>query len=341
MKQSYHIAIVGATGTVGNELLSILNERNFPVSDITLLASERSVGESLDFQGKDIPVEILNNNSFENVDIAFFSAGSTVSKEFAPIAAKAGAVVIDNTSAFRMDKCIPLIVPEVNGDEIACFETKRIIANPNCSTIQMVMALHPLHESVGIKRIIVNTYQSVSGAGRKAIEELSKQTTSLFTGNDAEKNVFPHQIAFNCIPQIGAIDKNGISEEEYKMMHETKRILNDDRIEVFATTVRVPVFSGHAESINIEFESDMDIKEAAILLSDMPGVTVVDEPMKNNYPMPSSAIGNDDVYVGRIRKDPTVAHGLAMWVVSDNLRKGAALNAVQIAELLTQQYLDA
>ena len=333
-EKRFNVAVVGATGAVGVEMIKVLEQRSFPVGLLKPLASEKSSGKTVKFNGSNVSVEVLAPESFKNVDIALFSAGSSISLEYAPIAAKYGAVVIDNSQAFRMDADIPLIVPEVNPAALAGWKSRYIIANPNCSTIQMVVALSPLHKRAKIKRVVVDTYQATSGAGSAAMEELSNQTQSLFAGGALEKNVFPHQIAFNCIPQIDVFEENGFTREEMKMIRETKKIMSDDSIQVTATAVRVPVFSGHSEAVNVEFEKDMPPDEAREILRRSEGVTIMDDPLNSGYPMAILAAGKDDVYVGRIRRDPSVRHGLNMWIVSDNLRKGAALNAVQIAELL-------
>ncbi|HLE09488.1 MAG TPA: aspartate-semialdehyde dehydrogenase [Thermodesulfobacteriota bacterium] len=338
-KKSYNIAVAGATGVVGREFLSILAQRNFPVGGIRLLASERSAGEKLAFKGKDEVVRLLSEETFEGMDIGLFSPGAKVSAVYAPVAAKAGCVVIDNTSHFRMDPGVPLVVPEVNPEAIADYKKKNIIANPNCSTIQMVVALKPIHDAFRIKRVVVSTYQSVSGAGKEAMEELSGQTRSIFNMKGIEKKVFPHQIAFNCIPHIDEFLDNGYTKEEMKMANETRKIMGDDSIKVTATTVRVPVFVGHSESVNIETEKRISPQDVRDILKKAPGVKVVDEPKKARYPMPIDSCEEDDVFVGRIRKDDTVENGINMWIVSDNLRKGAALNAIQIAEILIKEYL--
>ncbi len=332
-EDGFNVAIVGATGAVGNEFLKILEERDFPIKSLALLASARSAGETLMFRKRDIEVEELDEDSFENIDIALFSAGGSISKEFAPIAVKAGATVIDNSSAWRMDKAVPLVVPEVNPGAIAWH--KGIIANPNCSTIQMVVALNPLHQKAKIKRVVVSTYQAVSGSGQKAVDELSQQVRSLFSMQGVKKNVYPHQIAFNCLPHIDVFQEDGYTKEEIKMVNETKKIMDDDSMEVSATCVRVPVFFGHSESVNVEFYEPISPEYARDILAMSPGVAVLDDPSQNIYPVAIEAAGNDEVFVGRIRKDSTVEYGLNMWVVSDNIRKGAALNAVQIAELLS------
>ncbi|MEE8483122.1 MAG: aspartate-semialdehyde dehydrogenase [Nitrospinota bacterium] len=328
----FNVAVAGATGAVGNEMIKTLEARNFPTKSLRLLASERSVGKTLKYKGKDIPVEVLTNDSFKGIDIALFSAGASRSKEFAPAAVKSGAVVVDNSSAFRMEPDVPLVVPEVNAHAIKSH--KGIIANPNCSTIQMVVALFPLHVKAKIKRIVVSTYQAVSGSGQKAVDELSRQVKDIFSMQGVEKKVFPHQIAFNCLPHIDVFLENGYTKEEMKMVNETKKIMEDDSIEVSPTAVRVPVFFGHGESVNIETEKELSADDAREILKIAPGVEVVDDPSKNLYPLALEAAGRDEVFVGRIRKDPTVKNGLNMWIVSDNIRKGAALNAVQIAELL-------
>ncbi len=331
-KDKYVVAIAGATGAVGREMIEILQERDFPVSSLVLLASERSEGERLEFRGKSWTVGKLAKDSFDGVDIALFSAGGDRSLEFAPAAVKAGAVVIDNSSAFRMDPKVPLVVPEVNPEALK--RHSGIIANPNCSTIGMVVALKPLHDTANIKRIVVTTFQSVSGTGKKAMDELAGQTIALMNFKDVERSVYPHQIAFNCLPHIDSFLENGYTKEEMKMVNETRKILEDDSIRVTATAVRVPVFRCHAESINIETEKKIGANEARAILSKAPGVIVYDDPSRNIYPLQIDVSGKDEVYVGRVREDETVMNGLNLWIVSDNLRKGAALNAVQIAELL-------
>ena len=338
-KEKYNVAIVGATGAVGEQMREVLDERQFPVGELRLLASERSVGQFLPFQNRQLPVEVLKANSFKGIDIGLFSAGGSVSAEFAPLAVAAGAVVVDNTSVFRMEPDIPLVVPEVNAKEIANYKTRGIIANPNCSTIQMVVALKPIHDAARIKRVVVSTYQSVSGAGRKAMEELSQQVAALFNGKEIEKAKFPHQIAFNCIPHIDVFMEGGYTKEEWKMIEETRKIFGEPNLAVTATTVRVPVFCSHSESVNVETYVKLSANEARRILREAPGVIVADEPENNVYPMAIDAAGKDATYVGRIREDKSVANGLNLWVVSDNLRKGAALNAVQIAEILIRDYL--
>ncbi|MFA5499987.1 MAG: aspartate-semialdehyde dehydrogenase [Candidatus Omnitrophota bacterium] len=332
MSKKYNVAVMGATGAVGNCFLRILEERKFPIKNLTLLASERSKGKKLKFKGKAYPIEVLDHDSFEGIDIVLSSAGASRSVEFLPSAVKAGAVCIDNTSAFRMEKGIPLVVPEVNAHRIK--DNKGIIANPNCSTIQMVVALYPVHKAARIKRIVVTTYQSVSGAGQKKIQELRDQTRDFISGKKIKCIEFPHPIAFNLIPQIDVFLENGYTKEEMKMVNETKKIMEDESIQVNATCVRVPVFYAHSESVSIETEKHITADEVRKLLSKAPGVTVIDDPRNKCYPMPIYAEGKDDTFVGRIRQDESVKNGISMWVVSDNIRKGAALNAVQIAEVL-------
>ncbi|MBI5180195.1 MAG: aspartate-semialdehyde dehydrogenase [Nitrospirae bacterium] len=331
-KERYNVAVVGATGAVGQEMIDILEERSFPAANLLLYASERSAGKKLIFKDKEIQAKKLTTDSFKGIDIALFSAGAARSLEFAPIAAKAGAVVIDNSSAFRMDPNVPLVVPEVNRHAI--FKHNGIIANPNCSTIQMVVALKPIHDAVKIKRIVVTTFQSVSGTGMKAMDELMEQTKALLSFKEVECKVYPHQIAFNCLPHIDVFLDNAYTKEEMKMVNETRKIMEDDSIRVTATTVRVPVFRCHSEAVNIETEKKISPNEARAVLSTAPGVIVFDEPKKNVYPLAIDVAGKDDVYVGRIREDESIANGINMWIVGDNLRKGAALNAVQIAEEL-------
>jgi aspartate-semialdehyde dehydrogenase len=338
-KDKYNVAIVGATGAVGEQFREVLEERQFPVDELRLFASERSAGQFLPFQNKQLRVNILKENSFQGVDIGLFSAGGQVSAKFAPIAVAAGAVVVDNTSHFRMEPDVPLVVPEVNAKEIAQFKNRGIIANPNCSTIQMVVALKPIHDAARIKRIVVSTYQSVSGAGRMAMEELSQQVGALFNGREIKKEKFPHQIAFNCIPHIDVFLENGYTKEEWKMIEETRKILEEPSLPVTATSVRVPVFCSHSESVNIETEKKLTAEQAKTLLRGAPGVMLLDVPQENIYPMAIDAVGKDPTYVGRVREDDSVANGLNLWVVADNLRKGAALNAVQIAEILIRDYI--
>lgn len=330
--KGYNVAVVGATGAVGQKMREILEERDFPVKRIKLLASERSIGKTLPFKGETVKVEVLKASSFKGIDIALFSAGGARSKEFAPHAVKSGAVVIDNSSAWRMDKKVPLVVPEVNPEDVKWHNG--IIANPNCSTIQMVVALKPLHDFARIKRIVVSTYQSVSGTGKNAMTELYEQTKALIAGEEAKAEVYPHQIAFNVLPQIDFFHENEYTNEEVKMMDETRKIMHDDSIRISATCVRVPVFISHSEAVNIETGRKLSPEKARNLLAMAPGVVVIDDPSDFAYPMPVMAAGDDATYVGRIRRDESIKNGLDIWIVSDNLRKGAALNAIQIAELL-------
>lgn len=338
-KAKYNIAVVGATGAVGEQMRGVLEERQFPVGELRLLASERSAGQFLPFQGRQLKVQVLNEDSFKDIDIGLFSAGASVSAKFAPLAVQAGAVVVDNTSVFRMEPDIPLVVPEVNAKDIANYKNRGIVANPNCSTIQMVVALKPIHDAARIKRVVVSTYQSVSGAGRLAMEELSQQVAALFNGRELKIEKFPHQIAFNCIPHIDVFMEDGYTKEEWKMIHETRKILAEPNLPVTATTVRVPVFCSHSESVNVETVVKLSAAETKRILREAPGVVVADEPNENIYPLAIEATGKDATYVGRIRDDNSVANGLNFWVVADNLRKGAALNAVQIAEILVRDYL--
>ena len=333
-KDKYIVAVVGATGAVGNEMISVLEQRNFPVDQLRLFASERSEGKTQDFHGKPVKVEVLTDKVFDGIDIALFSAGGDRSTEYAPAAARSGCVVIDNSSAWRMDPEVPLVVPEVNPDDIK--KHKGIIANPNCSTIQMVVVLKPIHDAAKIKRVVVTTFQSVSGTGKKAMDELLNQTKDLLNFKDASPSVYPHQIAFNCLPHIDQFMDDGYTKEEIKMVNETKKILGDDSVRVTATTVRVPVFKGHSESLNIETEKNISADETRAILSSAPGVIVYDAPDKNIYPLQTICADKDEVYVGRIRKDDTIENGINMWISADNLRKGAALNAVQIAEKLIE-----
>ncbi len=333
----FRIGVVGASGAVGRRMVSILEERGFPTESIRLFASQRSAGSAILFKGKPIIVELLHPGSFTpDIDILLFSAGASVSRQYAPLAAQLGIFVIDNSSCWRMEKDIPLVVPEVNPHVLA--PEKKIIANPNCSTIQMVCVLYPIHKRVRIKRVIVSTYQSVSGAGQKAIWELEKQTKSLTEkGTIDPPVVFPHQIAFNLIPQIDTFLDNGYTKEEMKMVNETRKIMEDYSLQITATCVRVPVFISHSESVTIELSDELSPQEAASLLESTPGVRVIDQPKESRYPLPVNVAGKDEVFVGRIRKDLSFEHGLSFWIVADNLRKGAALNAVQIAELLVEK----
>lgn len=335
---TYKIAVVGATGNVGREILKILAERKFPVREMVALASAESLGKEVSFGEEEIlRVGVLDDYDFSGTDIALFSPGSAVSKIHAPRAAASGCVVIDNTSHFRMLPDIPLVVPEVNPHALEGFRKRNIIANPNCSTIQMVVALKPLHDAAGIKRIVVSTYQSVSGAGKEAMDELYDQTKLLYIHEHKEPKKFTKRIAFNVIPHIDSFMEDGFTKEEIKIVNETKKIL-DPEIEVSATCVRVPVFIGHSESVNIELESPLSAEEATDILEEAPGVVVIDGRKDGGYPTPAECAGEDAVFVSRIRRDPTVENGLNLWIVSDNLRKGAALNAVQIAEELVQNY---
>jgi aspartate-semialdehyde dehydrogenase len=333
------VAVAGATGAVGLEMIKTLEQRKFPVGSIKLLASERSVGRELPFKGKSVKVAKLAADSFKGVEVALFSAGASRSLEFAPAAAASGAVVIDNSSAFRVDPEIPLVVPEVNAHAIAQYKKRGIIANPNCSTIQMVVALKPIHDVARIQRIVVSTYQAVSGTGLKAIDELLHQTRALLDGQPIQKNVYPHQIAFNCLPHIDSFLENGYTKEEMKMVNETRKIMEDPTIRVTATTVRVPVLHSHSESVNIETEKKITVQAVKEILSRAPGVSVVDNPALSEYPLAIHAAGRDETFVGRIREDESIPNGINMWIVSDNIRKGAALNAVQIAEILIEKYL--
>jgi aspartate-semialdehyde dehydrogenase len=326
MNKKPNIAIVGATGVVGTTFLKVLEERDFPYSSITMLASPRSAGKTVEFKGQSHPVIALDEHSFdEGIDIALFSAGGSISEKYAPIAAAHGVVVIDNSSAWRMDPTVPLVVPEVNPEDIKW--NHGIIANPNCSTIQAVVALKPLHDKYKIKRIVYSTYQAVSGSGIKGINDL-KNGTSI---------AYPHPIVGNCIPHIDVFLDNGYTKEEMKMIHETRKILGDQSIAITATTVRVPVFDSHSESINLEFEKPFEVEDVKQLLANSPGIVLRDDPANNVYPLAAEAAGTDPVYVGRIRRDESVANGLNLWVVADNIRKGAATNAVQIAEELLKQ----
>jgi aspartate-semialdehyde dehydrogenase len=330
-----HVAVAGATGVVGRQMLQVLEDRDFPIASLKVLASERSKGKKLPFRGEEIEIEVLSENSFKGVDIALFSAGGGTSKKFAPCAANDGCVVVDNSSAWRMDPDVPLVVPEVNPGDIA--KHKGIIANPNCSTIQMVVVLKPLHDAAIIRRVVVSTYQAVSGAGSAAINELTENTRAILENRPFEPEVFPHPIAFNCLPQIPqseAFIENGYSTEEMKMVNETKKIMGDDRIMVTATTVRVPVYTGHSESVNVETEKKLTAAQARALLEKAPGVQVQDDPENQVYPLAPEAAGRYETFVGRIREDISHPSAIDMWVVSDNLLKGAALNTVQIAEIL-------
>lgn len=340
MSKTYDVAVVGATGAVGETMLSILEQRGFPVGNIYPLASERSAGSKIEFNGKMVTVENLADFDFSKVQIGLFSAGGSISEEYAPKAAAAGCVVIDNTSHFRYDDDIPLVVPEVNPHAIANYKNRGIIANPNCSTIQMMVALKPIQDAAGIERINVCTYQAVSGTGKEAIEELAGQTAALLNGKDVECDVYPKQIAFNALPHIDVFQDNGYTKEEMKMVWETKKILEDDSILVNPTAVRIPVFFGHSEAVHVETRDKITALEVKSLLEKAPGVTVLDERTDGGYPTAvTESAGNDDTFVGRIRDDISHERGINMWVVADNVRKGAALNSVQIAEILIRDYL--
>jgi aspartate-semialdehyde dehydrogenase len=339
MSKSYTVAVAGATGAVGETMLRLLEERDFPVRQLKLLASERSVGKSLTFRGEEIKVEQLGERSFQGIEIALFSAGAARSQQFAQAAVKAGAVVIDNSSAFRMDPDVPLVVPEINPDALAGYQARGIVANPNCTTIVMLMPLKPLHDYGRVRRVVASSYQAVSGAGAKGIEELRRQTMAWARGESIEIEAFPKQIAFNVLPHIDVFQSNGYTKEELKLVFETRKILGDESIGVSPTTVRVPVFTAHSISMNVETERKIGVDKAKELLSNMPGLIVFDEPEAGRYPMPLLAAGKDDCFVGRIREDLSNDHALNLWVVGDQLRKGAALNAIQIAELLVSRYL--
>jgi len=334
----YKVAVVGATGNVGHEMLSILDEREFPADDVVALSSSRSVGKEVSFGDQDLKVQDLAKFDFKGTDIVLSSPGAKISAEFAPKAAQAGAVVIDNTSHFRMDPDVPLVVPEVNPEDLAWHTKRNIIANPNCSTIQMMVALKPLHDMAKIKRIVVSTYQSVSGAGKEAMDELFNQTRHFFMNDEVKHEEFPKQIAFNVIPQIDKFLDDGMTKEEWKMVVETGKILDPD-IKVCANCVRVPVFIGHAEMVNVEFEDSVSVKDAMKAWREFEGTTVIDTDSEMEFVTPAEIAGEDDVFISRVRKDPSVKNGLNFWCVSDNLRKGAALNAVQIAEVLAKDYL--
>jgi aspartate-semialdehyde dehydrogenase len=333
--RDYRVAIVGATGMVGHEFIKVLEQRSFPMASVSLLASDRSAGKKLRVNHQEVEVKETGPESFREVDIALFSAGSETSRYFSPIAAQSGAVVIDNSSAFRMDASVPLVVPEANAEDIQ--QHRGIIANPNCSTIQMVVALYPLHKVNPIKRIIVATYQAVSGTGIAAVEELRTQARQVLDGQPTTPHVYPHQIAFNLLPEIDVFLDNNYTKEEWKMVEETRKIMHANEIAISATCVRVPIFVGHSEAIHVEFSRPMPPEEARRILTQAPGVKIVDDPGISLYPQPWPAAGSDEVFVGRIRQDASLPNGLAMWVVADNLRKGAALNAVQIAEEMTKR----
>jgi aspartate-semialdehyde dehydrogenase len=341
MSREYDVAVVGATGAVGEAMISILEERAFPVRKLYLLASARSVGKSIMFNGKSVIVADLAEFDFSRVQIGLFSAGASISEKFAPIAAAAGCVVIDNTSQFRRDDDVPLIIPEVNVEALAGYSARNIVANPNCSTIQMLVALKPIYDAVGIERINVATYQAVSGTGKEAIQELASQTASLLNGQEVAQAVYPKQIAFNVLPQIDTFQENGYTREEMKMVWETRRIFDDPTIQVNPTCVRVPVFFGHSEAVHIETVDKITAQQAKSVFENAPGVTVIDDRVDGSYPTAvTESAGMDGVFVGRIREDLSHPKGLNMWIVADNVRKGAALNSVQIAESLSSIYLD-
>jgi aspartate-semialdehyde dehydrogenase len=330
MMKGYKVAIVGATGLVGHEFIKVLEQRDFPIESIEMLASDRSAGKKLFFSHQEIEVKETTPESFKDIDIALFSAGAEISRYFSPIAAKSGAVVVDNSSAFRMDPKVPLVVPEINPEDIR--KHKGIIANPNCSTIQMVVALYPLHKVNPIKRIVVTTFQAVSGTGIAAVEELTKQAKQVLDGQATAPHVYPHQIAFNVLPEIDVFLDNAYTKEEWKVVEETRKIMHTDDIAISATCARVPVFIGHSQAVTLEFSQAMSPDEARRILTQAPGVKLLDDPAISLYPQPWSATGTDEVFVGRIRRDASHPNGLVMWVVADNLRKGAALNTIQIAE---------
>jgi len=340
MSKTYDVAVVGATGAVGETIISVLEERNFPVGKLYPLASSRSSGKTIEFKGKHLQVQDLAEFDFSQVQIGLFSAGGSISEKYAPIAAGAGCIVIDNTSHFRYDDDIPLVVPEVNPEKIGEYKTRGIIANPNCSTIQMLVALKPIQNAAGIQRINVATYQAVSGTGKDAIEELAVQSRDLLSGQPIETNVYPKQIAFNALPQIDVFQENGYTKEEMKMVWETKKILGDDNIQVNPTCVRIPVFYGHSEAVHVETREKISAAQVQSLLLDAPGIEVLDEHKDGGYPTAvTESVGNDATWVGRIREDISHPRGINLWVVADNVRKGAATNSVQIAEILVEKYL--
>ena len=337
--EGYNIAIAGATGAVGGAMLDVLARKNFPIKELRLLASERSDGKKIKFKDQELTVQVLTKDAFKDIDIALFSAGASRSLEFAPAAAAAGAIVVDNSSAYRMDPEVPLVVPEVNPHAIIDMKNKGIIANPNCSTIQMMVALKPILDKVGIKRIVVSTYQAVSGSGASAIAELKAQVKDYANNKSISTEVYPHQIAFNCLPHIDSFLDNGYTKEEMKMVNETRKILEDDTIGLTATTVRVPVFYGHSESVNVETKQKITVAQVKELMSSAAGVKLVDDPENNQYPMALDCEGNFETLVGRIREDESISNGINLWIVADNILKGAALNAVQIAEVLITKHL--
>ncbi len=340
--KEYRVGIVGAGGAVGLEMIKVLENSSLPVTELRLFATERSAGRRVSFRGEEYVIELTDPERFAGLDFALFSAGGGPSRQLAPEAVERGVVVIDNSSAWRMEPGVPLVVPEVNGDvltEKGAYAGAKLIANPNCSTIQMVMVLKPIHDTARIKRVVVSTYQAVSGSGHKAVVELEEQIRAYVEGRETENKVYPHRIAFNALPHIDKFDETGYTAEEWKMIRETQKILDDETVQVTATTVRVPVFRGHSESINIETEKKLTAGEAKKILAETPGVVVLDEPSANLYPMPITAAGRDEVFVGRIREDFSVPNGLNLWVVADNLLKGAATNAVQIAVYMAEKNL--
>ena len=339
VEKKLNVIVAGATGAVGGQMLTCLEEQNFPINNFKLLASSRSAGKKIKFKDETFVVEEMTKDSFKGYDIALFSAGGSTSLEFAPEAAKSGCVVVDNSSAWRMDPEIPLVVPEVNPDAVAEYKNKGIIANPNCSTIQMVVALNPIYRMYGIKRLVISTYQAVSGSGVKAVNELREQTKAVLEGKAPVAEVYPHPIAFNVLPHIDSFLDSGYSKEEMKMVNETRKIFGDDTIRITATTVRVPVFNSHSESVNIETEKHANCEQIRDALKDAPGVQVLDDPQNNVYPLAIDAHDNDLTFVGRIRQDLSIENGIDIWIVSDNIRKGAATNTVQIGKLLAENYL--
>ncbi len=338
-QKQFNVAIAGATGAVGELMIQVLEERNFPVGEMRFLASSRSAGKVLKWKGNDLAIQEMTKDSFKGIDIALFSAGGGRSKEFAPAAVDAGAVVVDNSSAFRMEDDVPLVVPEVNPEDIGMYTKRGIIANPNCTTIIMIVALKPLYNYSRVKRVVVSSYQSSSGAGAQAMAELIRQTKDWSAGKPLEVSAFQHQLLFNVIPHIDSFSENGYTKEEMKMHNETRKMLHDDQIQVSATCVRVPVLSAHSEAVTIETERAITAEKARELFNDAPGVEVLDDPASNTYPMPLFVAGQDTCYVGRIRKDYSADNALSFWVVGDQLRKGAATNAIQIAEILARDHL--
>ncbi|MCD4744462.1 MAG: aspartate-semialdehyde dehydrogenase [Desulfobacteraceae bacterium] len=339
VEKKLNVIVAGATGAVGAQMLTCLEEQSFPINNFKLLASSRSAGKKIKFRDETFVVEEMTKNSFKGYDIALFSAGGSTSLEFAPASAEAGCVVVDNSSAWRMDTDIPLVVPEVNPDAVAQYKNKGIIANPNCSTIQMVVALNPIYRNFGIKRLVISTYQAVSGSGVKAVNELREQVRAVMEGKSPVAKVYPHPIAFNALPHIDSFLDSGYSKEEMKMVNETRKILNDETIMITATAVRVPVFNSHSESVNIETKEHATCEQIRGVLNTAPGVKVLDDPQNNVYPLALDAHGNDLTFVGRIRQDLSIENGIDIWIVSDNIRKGAATNTVQIGRLLAEKYL--